>query len=140
MRRRFNASTRGEDLWPGNATRRAASRRNRTRLITSSCERVRRHRRTPIATTDRSRGSEREEVSGKQDAPPRRRTPPPVQSPPRGLYPPPMKPPHSNRHGGSGRPPSDRGPFRGAGGSSQPPPGHGHQGDRQQRRDHGGAG
>ena len=24
-----------------------------------------------------------------------------------------MKPPHSNRHGGSGRPPSDRGPFRG---------------------------
>jgi 23S rRNA (guanosine2251-2'-O)-methyltransferase len=51
-----------------------------------------------------------------------------------------MKPPHSNRHGGSGRPPSDRGPFRGAGGSSQPPPGHGHQGDRQQRRDHGGPG
>jgi 23S rRNA (guanosine2251-2'-O)-methyltransferase len=51
-----------------------------------------------------------------------------------------MKPPHSNRHGGSGQPPHDRGPFRGAGGSSQQQSGHGQQGDRQQRRDHGSAG
>jgi 23S rRNA (guanosine2251-2'-O)-methyltransferase len=45
-----------------------------------------------------------------------------------------MKPPHPNRHGGSGRPPSDRGPFRGPGGPSQ----HGQQGDRAQRRDQSG--
>jgi 23S rRNA (guanosine2251-2'-O)-methyltransferase len=36
-----------------------------------------------------------------------------------------MKPPHPNRHGGSGRPPSDRGPFRGGGGSTHQQPGHG---------------
>lgn len=45
-----------------------------------------------------------------------------------------MKPPHPNRHGGSPRPPSDRGPFRAGGGSPQQP-GHG-----QQRRDNGGSG
>ena len=32
-----------------------------------------------------------------------------------------MKPPHSNRPGGASRPPSDRGPFRGAGGPSKRP-------------------
>lgn len=46
-----------------------------------------------------------------------------------------MKPPHSNRFGGSNRPPSDRGPFRGAGGPSQRPSGQGpsasrHEGPR----------
>ena len=51
-----------------------------------------------------------------------------------------MKPPHPNRHGGSGRPPSDRGPFRGGGGSSTPQSGHSQSGDRQPRRDHGGQG
>jgi len=50
-----------------------------------------------------------------------------------------MKPPHSNRSGGSGRPPSDRGPYRGGSGS-QHSSGHSQQGDRQQRRDHGGPG
>ena len=41
-----------------------------------------------------------------------------------------MKPPHSNRHGGSGRPPGERGPDRGGG-----PPRHQSQaGDRQQQR------
>jgi 23S rRNA (guanosine2251-2'-O)-methyltransferase len=49
-----------------------------------------------------------------------------------------MKPPHSNRPGGSGRPPSDRGPFRGPGGPSQHSSGQGQQGDRTQRRDPGG--
>jgi 23S rRNA (guanosine2251-2'-O)-methyltransferase len=48
-----------------------------------------------------------------------------------------MKPPHSNRHGGSNRPPSDRGPFRGGGGSSQQYSGHGQpqggQGPRPER-------
>jgi 23S rRNA (guanosine2251-2'-O)-methyltransferase len=39
-----------------------------------------------------------------------------------------MKPPHSNRHGGSGRPPSDRG-----GGPGGPPRHQGHTNDRQQR-------
>ena len=34
-----------------------------------------------------------------------------------------MKPPHGNRPGGSSRPPSDRGPFRGPGGSSSRPSG-----------------
>ena len=33
-----------------------------------------------------------------------------------------MKPPHSNRPGGSSRPPSDRGPFRGPGGHAPRPP------------------
>jgi 23S rRNA (guanosine2251-2'-O)-methyltransferase len=50
-----------------------------------------------------------------------------------------MKPPNSNRSGGSGRPPSDRGPYRGGGGSQQRS-GQGPQGDRQQRRDHAGPG
>ena len=36
-----------------------------------------------------------------------------------------MKPPHSNRPGGSSRPPSDRGPARGPGGPSSRPPGGG---------------
>ncbi len=49
--------------------------------------------------------------------------------PSRGLYPPPMKPPHFGRHGGSGRPPSDRG-----GGPGGPSRHQGQQsGDRQQR-------
>src|SRR5206468_9242366 len=34
-----------------------------------------------------------------------------------------MKPPHGNRPGGSSRPPSDRGPYRGPGGQSSRPPG-----------------
>jgi 23S rRNA (guanosine2251-2'-O)-methyltransferase len=34
-----------------------------------------------------------------------------------------MKPPHGNRPGGSSRPPSDRGPYRGPGGSSSRPSG-----------------
>nr|WP_294518065.1 RNA methyltransferase [uncultured Rhodopila sp.] len=34
-----------------------------------------------------------------------------------------MKPPHGNRPGGSSRPPSDRGPYRGPGGPSSRPPG-----------------
>ena len=45
-----------------------------------------------------------------------------------------MKPPHSNRHGGSGRPPSDRG------GPGGPPRQHGQPHDRQQRRDQPGHG
>jgi 23S rRNA (guanosine2251-2'-O)-methyltransferase len=36
-----------------------------------------------------------------------------------------MKPPHGNRPGGSARPPSDRGPYRGPGGHAPRPPGHG---------------
>ena len=36
-----------------------------------------------------------------------------------------MKPPHTNRPGGSSRPPSDRGPARGPGGPSSRPPGGG---------------
>jgi 23S rRNA (guanosine2251-2'-O)-methyltransferase len=36
-----------------------------------------------------------------------------------------MKPPHSNRPGGSSRPPSDRGPYRGPGGHAPRPPGQG---------------
>ena len=36
-----------------------------------------------------------------------------------------MKPPHSNRPGGSPRPPSDRGPYRGPGGHAPRPPGQG---------------
>jgi 23S rRNA (guanosine2251-2'-O)-methyltransferase len=49
-----------------------------------------------------------------------------------------MKPPHSNRHGGSNRPPSDRGPYRGGGGPSQPSAGpqrgpQGGQGPRPER-------
>jgi 23S rRNA (guanosine2251-2'-O)-methyltransferase len=51
-----------------------------------------------------------------------------------------MKPPHPNRHGGSGRPPSDRGPDRGGGASSRHPSGHGQPGDRQPRREHVGPG
>ena len=51
-----------------------------------------------------------------------------------------MKPPHPNRHGGSGRPPSDRGPYRGGGGTSQQQSGPGQSGDRQQRREHAGTG
>jgi 23S rRNA (guanosine2251-2'-O)-methyltransferase len=47
-----------------------------------------------------------------------------------------MKPPHPNRHGGPGRPPSDRG----GGGPSPHHAGHGQSGDRQQRRDQSGHG
>ena len=36
-----------------------------------------------------------------------------------------MKPPHSGRPGGSSRPPSDRGPYRGPGGHAPRPPGQG---------------
>jgi 23S rRNA (guanosine2251-2'-O)-methyltransferase len=36
-----------------------------------------------------------------------------------------MKPPHGNRPGGSSRPPSDRGPYRGPGGHAPRPPGSG---------------
>jgi 23S rRNA (guanosine2251-2'-O)-methyltransferase len=36
-----------------------------------------------------------------------------------------MKTPHSNRHGGSNRPPFDRGPARGGGGPTNQQPGHG---------------
>jgi len=46
-----------------------------------------------------------------------------------------MKPPHSGRHGGSGRPPSDRGGRPGG-----PPRFTGQPNDRQQRRDHPGQG
>ncbi len=45
-----------------------------------------------------------------------------------------MKPPHRGRHGGSGRPPSDRGPDRGGSGSVHHASGHGQPGDRQQQR------
>jgi 23S rRNA (guanosine2251-2'-O)-methyltransferase len=41
-----------------------------------------------------------------------------------------MKPPHGNRPGGSSRPPSDRGPYRGPGGPSPRPPGSGGGGPR----------
>jgi 23S rRNA (guanosine2251-2'-O)-methyltransferase len=59
-----------------------------------------------------------------------------------------MKPPSSNRPGGSGRPPSDRGPHRGFGGSSQRPSGpgqaghggHGQGGHGQGGHGHGGHG
>jgi 23S rRNA (guanosine2251-2'-O)-methyltransferase len=68
-----------------------------------------------------------------------------------------MKPPHGNRPGGSSRPPSDRGPYRGPGGQSSRPPGgsgphagngggHGgfgqrdHQKPRHQGAPHGGPG
>jgi 23S rRNA (guanosine2251-2'-O)-methyltransferase len=40
-----------------------------------------------------------------------------------------MKPPHGNRPGGSSRPPSDRGPYRGPGGQAPRPPGPGGRGD-----------
>jgi 23S rRNA (guanosine2251-2'-O)-methyltransferase len=40
-----------------------------------------------------------------------------------------MKPPHGSRPGGSSRPPSDRGPYRGPGGQSPRPPGPGGRGD-----------
>ena len=40
-----------------------------------------------------------------------------------------MKPPHGNRPGGSSRPPSDRGPYRGPGGPSSRPPGGGARSD-----------
>lgn len=40
-----------------------------------------------------------------------------------------MKPPHGSRPGGSSRPPSDRGPYRGAGGQAPRPPGQGMRGD-----------
>lgn len=40
-----------------------------------------------------------------------------------------MKPPHGSRPGGSSRPPSDRGPYRGAGGHAPRPPGQGMRGD-----------
>jgi 23S rRNA (guanosine2251-2'-O)-methyltransferase len=40
-----------------------------------------------------------------------------------------MKPPHSGRPGGSSRPPSDRGPYRGPGGQTPRPPGQGARGD-----------
>ncbi len=43
-----------------------------------------------------------------------------------------MKPPHQNRHGGSGRPPSDRGPQHGGGGSHQQS-GHGDRGPRREQ-------
>ena len=40
-----------------------------------------------------------------------------------------MKPPHGSRPGGSSRPPSDRGPFRGPSGQGPRPPGQGARGD-----------
>jgi 23S rRNA (guanosine2251-2'-O)-methyltransferase len=40
-----------------------------------------------------------------------------------------MKPPHGNRPGGSSRPPSDRGPYRGPAGHTPRPPGQGPRGD-----------
>jgi 23S rRNA (guanosine2251-2'-O)-methyltransferase len=40
-----------------------------------------------------------------------------------------MKPPHGSRPGGSSRPPSDRGPYRGPGGQAPRPPGQGPRGD-----------
>ena len=40
-----------------------------------------------------------------------------------------MKPPHGNRPGGSSRPPSDRGPYRGPGGSSSRPTGQAPRGE-----------
>ncbi len=50
-----------------------------------------------------------------------------------------MKPPHGNRPGGSSRPPSDRGPYRGPGGPPQRPPGQGGAGPRSESRaGHGG--
>jgi 23S rRNA (guanosine2251-2'-O)-methyltransferase len=48
-----------------------------------------------------------------------------------------MKPPHPNRHGGSGRPPTDRGPQRGTSGPSQRTPGQGQSGDRTTHSGHG---
>ncbi len=51
-----------------------------------------------------------------------------------------MKPPHSNRHGGSGRPPSDRGPDRSGGGPGGPSRHHGQHNDRQQRHGQGASG
>jgi 23S rRNA (guanosine2251-2'-O)-methyltransferase len=46
-----------------------------------------------------------------------------------------MKPPHSNRPGGSSRPPSDRGPYRGPGGHAPRPPGQGSGGPGAKRAD-----
>src|ERR1700722_13188540 len=40
-----------------------------------------------------------------------------------------MKPPHGSRPGGSSRPPSDRGPYRGPGGQAPRPPGQGMRAD-----------
>jgi 23S rRNA (guanosine2251-2'-O)-methyltransferase len=40
-----------------------------------------------------------------------------------------MKPPHGSRPGGSSRPPSDRGPYRGPGGQASRPPGQSPRGD-----------
>jgi 23S rRNA (guanosine2251-2'-O)-methyltransferase len=40
-----------------------------------------------------------------------------------------MKPPHGSRPGGSSRPPSDRGPYRGLGGQTPRPPAQGARGD-----------
>jgi 23S rRNA (guanosine2251-2'-O)-methyltransferase len=45
-----------------------------------------------------------------------------------------MKPPHGNRPGGSSRPPSDRGPYRGPGGHAPRPPGQGGGGQRPDAR------
>jgi 23S rRNA (guanosine2251-2'-O)-methyltransferase len=45
-----------------------------------------------------------------------------------------MKPPHGNRPGGSSRPPSDRGPYRGPGGQAPRPPGSGGGGQRSEAR------
>ncbi len=45
-----------------------------------------------------------------------------------------MKPPHGNRPGGSSRPPSDRGPYRGPGGHAPRPPGQGGGGQRSEAR------
>jgi 23S rRNA (guanosine2251-2'-O)-methyltransferase len=45
-----------------------------------------------------------------------------------------MKPPHGNRPGGSARPPSDRGPYRGPGGHAPRPPGSGGGGQRSEAR------
>jgi 23S rRNA (guanosine2251-2'-O)-methyltransferase len=45
-----------------------------------------------------------------------------------------MKPPHGNRPGGSSRPPSDRGPYRGPGGHAPRPPGSGGGGQRFEAR------
>jgi 23S rRNA (guanosine2251-2'-O)-methyltransferase len=47
-----------------------------------------------------------------------------------------MKPPHGGRPGGSSRPPSDRGPYRGPGGQTPRPPGQGPRSDA--RPEHGG--
>jgi 23S rRNA (guanosine2251-2'-O)-methyltransferase len=51
-----------------------------------------------------------------------------------------MKPPHGNRPGGSSRPPSDRGPYRGPGGHTPRPPGSGGLGQRSEARTGGYAG